>query len=451
MHRPLSDLPAGLTLATEPYGGDGPRWVVAQAEAELVARYGGLDDGERGLTAAMFDPPAGAFLVARRGDAAGPPVGGVGVRAVGPDVGEIRRLWVDPDWRGQGIGRALMERRGGRRPRPGPGRPAPRHRRPPARGGGPLRSTGWEQVPTDGRVALPLRQGPVVTTEGRALRDRLRNRAGDHAGPHPRPPPDRRAEPGRHHVPHPRQPHRAGDSVERRRGIRGAADGRALHRLPQRPRPQPARLPARPADGGGLRRGPVPLRLRRRAAGRRPHQRAHGADHAHRGTCLRRDPRRRGCGWRSPAGGPAMRFGAATGLRPLPAWKQAADFLCVQIGFSLDDLLAWRASVAVGVPVYAGVIVVASAGMARNLTIPGLTVPPELVRGWRRATATPASMPPATGGGHPRLGGLRRRAPHSRGALPRGGRPAGAGARVAEVLRTPPWGISGNRGQVSRE
>jgi 5,10-methylenetetrahydrofolate reductase len=81
----------------------------------------------------------------------------------------------------------------------------------------------------------------------------------------------------------------------------------------------------------------------------------------------------------SGGGEPAMRFGAATALRLLPAWKQAADFLCVQIGFSLDDLLAWRATVEVDVPVYAGVIVVASAGMARNFTIPGLTVPPDLV------------------------------------------------------------------------
>ena len=81
-------------------------------------------------------------------------------------------------------------------------------------------------------------------------------------------------------------------------------------------------------------------------------------------------------------GGTPMRFGAATGLRPLPGWKQAADFLCVQIGFSLDDLVAWRARVAtdVDVPVYAGVLVVPSAGMARNLTIPGLTVPPDLMR-----------------------------------------------------------------------
>jgi methylenetetrahydrofolate reductase (NADPH) len=86
-----------------------------------------------------------------------------------------------------------------------------------------------------------------------------------------------------------------------------------------------------------------------------------------------------GGGGRGGGGDKVMRFGAATGLRPLPAWKRAADFLCVQIGFSVDDLLAWRAQVEVDVPVYAGVIVVASAGMARNLNIPGLTVPPDLV------------------------------------------------------------------------
>ena len=79
--------------------------------------------------------------------------------------------------------------------------------------------------------------------------------------------------------------------------------------------------------------------------------------------------------------GPPMRFGAATGLRPLPAWKRAADFLFVQIGFSLDELLAWRAQIEMSVPVYAGVIVVASAAMARHLEaeIPGLVVPAELV------------------------------------------------------------------------
>jgi GNAT superfamily N-acetyltransferase len=50
----------------------------------------------------------GVFLGARRGDAAGPALGGVGVRAIHPGVGQIRRLWVDPGQRGQGIARALM-------------------------------------------------------------------------------------------------------------------------------------------------------------------------------------------------------------------------------------------------------------------------------------------------------------------------------------------------------
>src|SRR5580698_5270881 len=102
MDRPAS----AATLRIEPYGSDGPRWVVGRAEAELIARYGGLDDGELGLTAAMFDPPTGSFLVARAGGEH--PVGGAGVRTVAEGVGEVRRLWVDPAWRGQGVGRVLM-------------------------------------------------------------------------------------------------------------------------------------------------------------------------------------------------------------------------------------------------------------------------------------------------------------------------------------------------------
>ena len=69
--------------------------------------YGGLDHGELGLTAAMFDPPAGLFLVARTENWE-QPVGGVGLRIVATAPGEVRRLWVDPAWRGRGVGRDLM-------------------------------------------------------------------------------------------------------------------------------------------------------------------------------------------------------------------------------------------------------------------------------------------------------------------------------------------------------
>ena len=94
---------------------------------------------------------------------------------------------------------------------------------------------------------------------------------------------------------------------------------------------------------------------------------------------------------------PACASGRPPGCGPLPAWKRAADFLFVQIGFSLDDLLAWRAQVEVDVPVYAGVIVVASPAMARNFTKRSRASPSRWISssGWS-ATATPASTPPAT-------------------------------------------------------
>ena len=79
-----------MTLAPEPAGDAGPRWVMARAEEELVARYDGLDDSELGLTPVMFDPPTGAFLVARD-DARPDPVGGVGLRTIGGDAGARRR------------------------------------------------------------------------------------------------------------------------------------------------------------------------------------------------------------------------------------------------------------------------------------------------------------------------------------------------------------------------
>ena len=52
-----------------------------------------------------------------------------------------------------------------------------------------------------------------------------------------------------------------------------------------------------------------------------------------------------------------------------------------QVSFSLDDLLAWRESIDFAGPVYAGVMVIASAPMARKLTdtIPQLAVPNDMI------------------------------------------------------------------------
>jgi 5,10-methylenetetrahydrofolate reductase len=76
-----------------------------------------------------------------------------------------------------------------------------------------------------------------------------------------------------------------------------------------------------------------------------------------------------------------LRLGVTSGLRPLPGWKQEADFLLTQVAFSLPDLLAWREKVAFAGPVYAGVMVIASAPMARKLSteIPQLAVPETII------------------------------------------------------------------------
>jgi methylenetetrahydrofolate reductase (NADPH) len=73
--------------------------------------------------------------------------------------------------------------------------------------------------------------------------------------------------------------------------------------------------------------------------------------------------------------------GVTSGLRPVPEWKAAADFVLTQVSFSVDALLRWRERAGLRVPVYAGVMVLASAGMARNLAaaIPDIQIPGELV------------------------------------------------------------------------
>ena len=55
--------------------------------------------------AAAMQPPLGAFLLATSLDR---PVGCVGLKG-GPDHAEIKRLWIAPAARGQGLARRLMQ------------------------------------------------------------------------------------------------------------------------------------------------------------------------------------------------------------------------------------------------------------------------------------------------------------------------------------------------------
>jgi 5,10-methylenetetrahydrofolate reductase len=76
-----------------------------------------------------------------------------------------------------------------------------------------------------------------------------------------------------------------------------------------------------------------------------------------------------------------FRIGVACGLRSFPKWKQSADFVFAQVGFSLDRLLAWRERVPDEVPVYVGVMVVTSRQQAERLAsaAPDIEIPDSLV------------------------------------------------------------------------
>jgi GNAT superfamily N-acetyltransferase len=72
---------------------------------ELLERYGFPDADPDGLTADALAAPTGAFVVAWLGDAA---VGCGGVRRYGDGVGELKRMYVTPAFRGRGVSRLVL-------------------------------------------------------------------------------------------------------------------------------------------------------------------------------------------------------------------------------------------------------------------------------------------------------------------------------------------------------
>ena len=80
-------------------------------------------------------------------------------------------------------------------------------------------------------------------------------------------------------------------------------------------------------------------------------------------------------------GYPDFRIGTVAKVgRPL-GWRTRADYLFVQISYSIDRLIRWRESLDYGGHVYAGVLVLASGRMARrvNATIPDIRIPTNVI------------------------------------------------------------------------
>ena len=107
---------ATVTLERVDPASDLARSAVAAYVAELDERFpDGFDPGPRPAPGepdpedARLAPPSGAFVVATSD---GEPVACGGVRSlsesVGEGVGEIKRMWVHPGWRGAGLGSRLL-------------------------------------------------------------------------------------------------------------------------------------------------------------------------------------------------------------------------------------------------------------------------------------------------------------------------------------------------------
>ncbi len=82
------------------------------------------------------------------------------------------------------------------------------------------------------------------------------------------------------------------------------------------------------------------------------------------------------------AGSAPLRIGVSSAGRGFPDWKRAADFVFLQVSFSVEEHLRWREGVVINGPVYAGVMVLPSVAMAQRLaaTIPDIAIPESLVR-----------------------------------------------------------------------
>ena len=98
---------SSVTLHVEPPAGPDARACVASYLRELSQRFDtGYDPKAAAPTDdAQFTPPLGVFIVARL---EGRAVGCGALKRPGLEIGEIKRLWIDPDTRGLGLGRKLL-------------------------------------------------------------------------------------------------------------------------------------------------------------------------------------------------------------------------------------------------------------------------------------------------------------------------------------------------------
>ncbi|HEX6841307.1 MAG TPA: helix-turn-helix domain-containing GNAT family N-acetyltransferase [Stellaceae bacterium] len=98
---------SAVRIAAEPADSADARWCVAQYFRELGRRFDAGFDPARSISADADEltPPAGLFVIARLG---GRPIGCGALKAKQQRIGEVKRMWVDGEARGLGIGWRLL-------------------------------------------------------------------------------------------------------------------------------------------------------------------------------------------------------------------------------------------------------------------------------------------------------------------------------------------------------
>ena len=94
-----------LVITAEPFDSDDARRLIAGLDAGLAEVYPPEQRFGPNLKPEHLEDGRGTFLVARDGGRA---VGCGAIRVLDPMTAEVKRMYVEPEVRGKGVGRALM-------------------------------------------------------------------------------------------------------------------------------------------------------------------------------------------------------------------------------------------------------------------------------------------------------------------------------------------------------
>lgn len=95
-----------MDIVSEPFDSSDARQLVAKLDAHLSSRYAVGDRFGPNLEPAQLAPGIGTFLIAR---ADGRAVGCGAIRKLDETTAEVKRMYVEPELRGHGVGMQILQ------------------------------------------------------------------------------------------------------------------------------------------------------------------------------------------------------------------------------------------------------------------------------------------------------------------------------------------------------